>query len=78
MVCVQRSFGLTCYYSALRLNAINGLPKDKHERNFFFVVAYTKCDNKFRGLIAVPLEAFADCFVKLFKQFNECIQVSIN
>jgi hypothetical protein len=26
-------------------------------------------------LNAVPLEAFADCFQKLFKLFNKCIQV---
>jgi hypothetical protein len=25
-------------------------------------------------LNAVPLEAFADCFQKLFKRFNKCIQ----
>jgi hypothetical protein len=26
-------------------------------------------------LKAVPLEAFVDCFQKLFKRFNKCIQV---
>jgi hypothetical protein len=29
-------------------------------------------------LNAVPLEAFADCFKKLFKRCNKCIQVSEN
>jgi hypothetical protein len=26
-------------------------------------------------LNVVPLEAFADCFQKIFKRFNKCIQV---
>jgi hypothetical protein len=31
--------------------------------------------NMTAGLAAILCEAFADCFPKLFKRFNECIQV---